>query len=65
MILLMLQNPRELGELGTAMGWTGGVPFLAQAREFSILHSIQTGSGAHQTSYLMGTDAITSGIKRL
>jgi len=37
------------------MGWTIGVCFLAGAGNFSVLHCIQTGSGAHPATYQMGT----------
>jgi hypothetical protein len=42
-----------------------GVQFLAGARDFSLLHSNQIVSGAHQASYAMGTRASSSGIKWL
>jgi hypothetical protein len=38
-----------------ATAWTAGVRFPAGTRDFSVLHSVQTGSGAHQTSNPMGT----------
>jgi hypothetical protein len=38
--------------VGIATGWTAG---RAGARDFQFLHSVQTGSGAHPTSYSMGT----------
>jgi hypothetical protein len=41
------------------MGWMTGVQFPTRARDFSLLHSVQTGSAAHTASYPMGT-----GIKR-
>jgi hypothetical protein len=28
-----------------------GVEFLAEARDFSLLHSVKTGSGVHSASY--------------
>jgi hypothetical protein len=37
------------------MGLTVGVQFPAEARDFSLLHSIQTGFVAHPASYPMGT----------
>jgi hypothetical protein len=37
------------------MGWMTGVRHLAGVRNFSLLHSIQTGFGAHSASNLMGT----------
>jgi hypothetical protein len=40
------------------------VSFLARARDFSLLHRGQTGSGAHSASYPMGTGGDSRGIKR-
>jgi hypothetical protein len=37
-----------------AMGWTTRVPF-PTVQDFSLLHSVYTGSGAHPASYPMGT----------
>jgi hypothetical protein len=37
--------------IATATGWTVEVRFPAEARNFSLLHSVQTGPGAHPTSY--------------
>jgi hypothetical protein len=53
-------------DIGTFVGYTlrsiyyeqgldGWLPLLAEATHFSILHSVQTGSGAHPASYPMGT----------
>jgi hypothetical protein len=36
-------------------GWMTGVRFPTGERDFSLLHSVQTGSGAHPASYPMGT----------
>jgi hypothetical protein len=33
-------------------------------QEFSLLHVVQTGSGAHPISYTMGTMALSPGVKR-
>jgi hypothetical protein len=41
--------------VGIATGWTTGVRFLVRARDFSLLHSVQTGFQAYLASYLMGT----------
>jgi hypothetical protein len=46
------------------MGWTAGVRFLAGARYFSLLHSVQTGSGAHPASYPIGSRGALPGAKR-
>jgi hypothetical protein len=32
--------------------------------KISLLHVVQTGSGVHPTSYLMGTVALSPGVKR-
>jgi hypothetical protein len=37
-----------------AVGWTTGVRFLAGARDFLLLYSVQTGYGAHLASYPIG-----------
>jgi hypothetical protein len=39
-----------------ATGWTAEVRFPARIRYFSLLHRVQTGSGAHPTSYPVGTE---------
>jgi hypothetical protein len=41
-----------------ATGWTAGVRFSVGARDFSLLHSVETASGAHPASYLMGTGGL-------
>jgi hypothetical protein len=46
------------------MGWTPGVRFLGGARDFSLLHSVQTGSRAHPVSYPVGTGALSSEVNR-
>jgi hypothetical protein len=45
-------------------GWTSVVRFLAGTIEFFLLLSVQTGSGAHQVSYLVGTGALLPEVKR-
>jgi hypothetical protein len=37
-----------------AMGWTIRVQFLAGARDFSLLHGIQTSSDPYSASYMSG-----------
>jgi hypothetical protein len=39
------------------------VQFLAEARDFSLLSSIQTGPGAHPASCPMNTGALYKGLK--
>jgi hypothetical protein len=46
-----------------ATGCTAGVRFPTWARHFSLLHSVQTGSGAHPASYPMGTGDFSSCVK--
>jgi hypothetical protein len=38
-------------------GLDGQGPIPCRAKRFSLLHSVQTGSGAQQASYAMGTGA--------
>jgi len=38
-----------------------GVPIPVWAKDFSLLHTLQTGSGAHPTSYSMGTGILSQG----
>jgi hypothetical protein len=38
-----------------ATGWTAGARFPTGAKDFSLLHSVQAGSGAHPISYTLGT----------
>jgi hypothetical protein len=40
-----------------------GFRFPAEARDISLLHSVQTGSGAHPASHPMGTGVPSSWIK--
>jgi hypothetical protein len=47
---------------GVALGY--GVRFSARARDFSLLRSVKTGSGAHPASYPKGTGALSPGVKR-
>jgi hypothetical protein len=39
----------------------GSIP--SRGKRFSLLHNIQTGSGAHQASCPVGTGALSPGIK--
>jgi hypothetical protein len=45
-------------------GWTAGVWFPTGV-VFSLLHSVQTGCGAHPTSCAKGTGGLSPGINRL
>jgi hypothetical protein len=46
-----------------AKSWTAGVRFPAEARDFYLLHRVQTRSGIHPAAYPMGTGAFFSGGK--
>jgi hypothetical protein len=52
---LILRAGRAQSVYRWATGWTAGVRSQAQASYFPLLHNIQIGSGAHQTSYPLGT----------
>jgi hypothetical protein len=51
------QAALQLGEssVGIEMGWTADVRFPAAAKDFSLLHSVQTVSGAHPAACPIGT----------
>jgi hypothetical protein len=46
------------------VGWTTGVLLPAGTRDFSLLHSVETGSGAHPASYPMSNGVLPPGVKR-
>jgi hypothetical protein len=48
--------------LGAATGWTARVRFPA-VEDVSLLHVVQTGSGAHPVSYPVGTEGSFPGCK--
>jgi hypothetical protein len=56
----LLYNIRSLCIHSTA--WTAWVRF-PEVQDFSLLHSVQTGSGAHPASYQMGTGGSFPGGK--
>jgi hypothetical protein len=43
------------------VGWAAGVRFLVEARDFSPLHSAETGSGDHPTFWSIGMDVFAGG----
>jgi hypothetical protein len=49
-------------KLGTGYGWTAGVRFPVGARDFSLLHSVQTSFGAYP-AYPVGTGGSFLGVK--
>jgi hypothetical protein len=49
-----ISNSRN-SSVGIATGWTAGVRFPVEAKDFSLLHSGQTGSGAHPASHPLDT----------
>jgi hypothetical protein len=59
-------EPRYLSRYSDTL-WAGrpaGVRFPAGARDFSLLHSIQTSCRVHPASYPMGTEEVSRGVKR-
>jgi hypothetical protein len=62
---LFLILREEHSSFGIAEGyeWTAGVRFPAEATYFSLLNSVQTGSGAQPASYPMGIRGPFSGGK--
>jgi hypothetical protein len=50
--------------LRRATGWTAGVLFPAEARDSSLLHSVQTESGPTQPPIQWVTEALSPGVKR-
>jgi hypothetical protein len=49
---------------GGATGWTTRVRFVAEARNFPLLHSVQTDFGTHPPSCTMGTGTLSLEVKR-
>jgi hypothetical protein len=41
--------------ISTALDWTAGDRFLKEATDFSLLHTVSTGCGAHPAFSPMGT----------
>jgi hypothetical protein len=46
---------------GYELDGSGSIP--CRGRDFSLLHSVQTGSGVHPASYTMGTGVFFPGVK--
>jgi hypothetical protein len=47
-----------------ATGWTNRVQLPMGARDFCLLHGVQSGSGAHRGFYPMGTGDLSPEVKR-
>jgi hypothetical protein len=61
---LVFWGSRDAGGIVTGYtGWTARARFSA-VQDFSLLHSVQTGSGAHSTSYSVGNGGSFPGAKR-
>jgi hypothetical protein len=54
-------NSSRDSSVSIATGCTDGVRFPARARDFSLLHSVQTASGAHPVSYTMDSGVVHPG----
>jgi hypothetical protein len=50
--------------LGITTSWTAGVQFPAGAGDFSLLHRVDTGTGAYPASYAVGAGALSPRVKR-
>jgi hypothetical protein len=61
-VLVLNEGNRDI-LVGIATGWTARVRFPA-VLDFSLLHSVQIGSGANPSCYPMGTDGSFTGVKR-
>jgi hypothetical protein len=61
--LILLITAYRDSSVGIATGWTARVRFLTGARDFYLLHSVQTVSGTHPDSYSMGTGGYFTGGK--
>jgi hypothetical protein len=46
------------------MSWIAGIQLLAGAEDFSLIHSIQTGSGTEAVAYPVGKGALSSRAQR-
>jgi hypothetical protein len=57
-------NSSGAGIAQSVTGWTAGVWLPAGIRDLYLLHSAQTGSGAHAASYSVGTGGFFPGVKR-
>jgi hypothetical protein len=53
-------NLSQDSSVGIMTNWTARVPFLA-VQDFSLLHIVKNHSGAHPTSYLVFTRALSLG----
>jgi hypothetical protein len=62
-IIIIIIIRSQDSSVGIAMGWSAGVRFPVRARDFYLLYSVQTGSGAHPASYPMGTGVQSPGVK--
>jgi hypothetical protein len=58
---VLIRNCTEYGGIGIATGWTAGVRFRAKLRDFSLFHSVETGSGSYPALYPMGIAALSPG----
>jgi hypothetical protein len=56
----------QCSSVGIAIGYMldAGVRFLAKAQLFSLLHNVQTDSGAHPASYIVDFGGFSLGLKR-
>jgi hypothetical protein len=71
LVLLILFNTGDVSRIlfmrdssaGIATGWTAGIRFPEWPRDFSLVHNVPTGFGAHPDSYPMSTGSGVLGSK--
>jgi hypothetical protein len=64
LVLYLVAGIVQWFSAGLRVGWSR-VRVLLGAENFSLHHLVQTGSGAHRSSYPMGTRRSSPGVKRL
>jgi hypothetical protein len=61
--MCIIYDPRWLSQYSDGLRGGAGVQLPAGERDFSVLQSVQTDSGAHRTSYPVGTQSSFRGDK--
>jgi hypothetical protein len=62
-IIIIVYLSQEVWSRDSPVDWTAGVQFPLGSRDFSLLDSVQTASGALPVSYIIGTRGCFSGDK--
>jgi hypothetical protein len=61
--LLLAEGSRD-SSAGITAGWTIGIRGPTGARDFTLLHSVETGSGAHPSSLPVAIGSPSPGVKQ-